>query len=691
VAADFDGDGDKDLAGASATGQIVVMENVGKFFTEEDAVTQAYPAANNAWGAYRIIARDENADGDLDLVVGTTRGIGVYLGGPGMGFVVQTAGSGNTVPVAPSITFGVSSFVQADLDADGASDDYAIACAEDGCLNISTFNGAQWDTLLQVNVPKTTFLATGDVDGDGKTDLVGSGAVLWVALSSRTAAAAPPILARNVRPTLQQVVINEILASNKSIPVISPTVPGGTKSDCVEIYNGTTATMNLQNWRLVLTEVGGSKVYTFPAYQLAPTARMVVQCTKRYVNGPWETGWRLPASGAKLTLRNSTNALVDEVTYPALGEDISYTRFSDAQPTFNLNPNPDPGLPNEFNGSIEPTISVPGPNLATLAAQVAPRMYAVGQDDAGITAMTVFYRIKGVAKFSTVPLYDDGMHEDGSTLDGLYSGLLRTGFMRGTVIEYYVQAEDLEGNTTVRPKGADSPDETADVPLYSFTVPGTYAGLEISEAVVSSVDPVLGGTSGASDWVEIRNTGNQPLNLTDHELGQALYNGSRYAFPDNTVVPVGGYLLIYCDGSDGTQPFHAPFKLSRTGETVLLVKRDNVGGQQVLDRAFFGGGQEGGAFARIGAQGDFRILQNPTPGKPNVTVPLEMMFKDGVCTMVWAPRPGGTAQLQGTYATYGSWDDFGTPTITPPGSPGVEGVFVYPAIYDKYFFRVIYP
>src|SRR5438105_14462740 len=121
-----------------------------------------------------------------------------------------------------------SSIASADLGGDGR-DDLAVSCKVLSCVTLLTKSlDGDYVPALSVNVPSGGFLATGDLDGDGKPDLIGSGSVLWTALSSRRAQPAPPQSGSTLRPTIGGPVINELLALNTLFPVEAD---GGRASD----------------------------------------------------------------------------------------------------------------------------------------------------------------------------------------------------------------------------------------------------------------------------------------------------------------------------------------------------------------------------------------------------------------------------------------------------------------------------
>jgi hypothetical protein len=84
------------------------------------------------------------------------------------------------------------------------------------------------------------------------------------------------------------------------------------------------------------------------------------------------------------------------------------------------------------------------------------------------------------------------------------------------------------------------------------------------------------------------------------------------------MIPAHGYLLVWLD-EDGKaeQGLHANFKLSRNGETVMLVDTD-TSGNQVLDTVVFEKQEKDVALGRWpNGSGKLKQVQT-TPGKENV-------------------------------------------------------------------------
>ncbi len=658
VYGDFDQDGDQDIAVCSWTGAVVVLENTGNFFRTNPALPQFirhdYPISSQAAGARELVARDFDGDGDLDLVSASGEGVLVLLGRAGATFERKTFPSprpdGAPVLTVPGLTFPVQTMAWGRFDAND-SYDLATICQDDGCLRISTYdknNPSFFGEALVVDCPQTDYLQTGDVDGDGLTDLVGTGAVLWVALSGHAAGATPPLAEDSARPPpIPGLVINEILANNDNILINLAGDPSGfarpsffgKAEDCVELYNGSAEDLSLAGWKLTYTADDVSQVFLLPAETIPAGGFRVILCYDKPRTGePWRSGFTLAKEGGVLRLSRPAGETADAVTYPALGSDQSYARFSDGDVSWHLSDLPNPGFPNASGAPVEPKAKLNGIDLAEFVVNRRVRFYATATDDLGVVGMTIRWRQIGQkGPFRKVVLYDDGLQGDGGRLDGVFSGVFTEAPEAGTPVEFYLEGEDLSGSLTRLPgPPPDASDESGPTPLYTLTMPGSVpaptAGLEISEMMPAGstlADP----TGVPANWVEIRNTSGASLSLDGIELADSLFDGgARAVFPEGLSLAPGEHRLVWARPLALAGVLSGDLKLSSGGEELALVRRDAAGSQQLLSYFQAGAVPRGLSAARVGAGGPVLVLP-PTPGtlnvRPQTLVPVTFPGADG--------------------------------------------------------------
>ena len=131
-----------------------------------------------------------------------------------------------------------------------------------------------------------------------------------------------------------------------------------------------------------------------------------------------------------------------------------------------------------------------------------------------------------------------------------------------------------------------------------------YTGLVINE-VAAKGDPL--------DWFELYNASGEEIALADFVVADDLKDAAkRVAFPDELVIPQGGYLEIQLD-KDGWPGFALGGDEELgiwTADGVLVAEVDWDEGQA----------GEGMSFARVpDAIGEFQTVVNPTPGAANQT------------------------------------------------------------------------
>jgi len=119
------------------------------------------------------------------------------------------------------------------------------------------------------------------------------------------------------------------------------------------------------------------------------------------------------------------------------------------------------------------------------------------------------------------------------------------------------------------------------------------------------------------DWIEVANLGEEEANLSGMHLTDDRQNPLKWAFPAGTRLAPGGHLLVWADEDAGAkQGLHANFKLSKRGETVLLVDIA-ARGSAILDAVEFGLQRADVSLGRFpDGIGKWQLLP-PTPGKPN--------------------------------------------------------------------------
>ncbi len=189
-------------------------------------------------------------------------------------------------------------------------------------------------------------------------------------------------------------------------------------------------------------------------------------------------------------------------------------------------------------------------------------------------------------------------------------------FPAGTTVYYYIEANavDTHGTTAFSPA-------RAEFGAARYQVRAAIAKdtpVVINELMADNTKSITDPQGQHEDWLELHNLTNDAVLLTGMYLTDKTDNLKKWAFPDDTKIPAHGYLIVWLD-EDVKAPdgLHANFKLSRNGETVMLVDSDERG-NQVLDKVTFTKQEKNAAFGRWpNGTGTLRQVAM-TPGRENM-------------------------------------------------------------------------
>ncbi|MFN0013947.1 MAG: CotH kinase family protein [Saprospiraceae bacterium] len=242
---------------------------------------------------------------------------------------------------------------------------------------------------------------------------------------------------------------------------------------------------------------------------------------------------------------------------------------------------------------------------ATVTAQVTSTV--------GIYGVNLFYSTQLTGNFTPIQMHDDGLHNDGAANDGLYAAAI-PGQTAGTWVRFYIEAV---ANTTARsvsymPVGAEH-----DVFVYQVQPQAAAnATLAINEVMASNSVTITDPQGDNDDWIELFNKSNSPIDLAGYYLTDNPTNLTKCQIPSSVIIPANGYLIIWADEDSSDGPTHCNFKLSASGEQVLLLDPN----LNLVDSVTFGAQQTDMGYARVpNGTGNF-IIQAPTVGTNNNTV-----------------------------------------------------------------------
>jgi hypothetical protein len=205
---------------------------------------------------------------------------------------------------------------------------------------------------------------------------------------------------------------------------------------------------------------------------------------------------------------------------------------------------------------------------------------------------------------------DDGAHGDGTAGDGRYGAVLPA-LSSGTVVTYYVQAQDAAGLVATDP-----PRAPAAYATYRYIVGFQRPPLYLNELVAINRDTLDDQAGESDDWFEIHNAGPTAVNIDGMYLTDAIENSTKWQIPSDVIVPPGGYVIFWADAQPAQGPTHVDFKLNGDGERLALYAgADGYNG--LIDEVYYGPQVVDKPWGRYPDGGAIWRHLFPTPGLPN--------------------------------------------------------------------------
>jgi hypothetical protein len=112
-----------------------------------------------------------------------------------------------------------------------------------------------------------------------------------------------------------------------------------------------------------------------------------------------------------------------------------------------------------------------------------------------------------------------------------------------------------------------------------------FPPLWLNELQADNVSGPFDNLGQREPWLELRNSGTNAWNLGGYYLSDTYTNLARWAFPSNAVIPVGGFMVVWCDAQPSQSlpgSLHANFRLP-SGAGRVALSRDLGGTLQLVD------------------------------------------------------------------------------------------------------------
>lgn len=218
------------------------------------------------------------------------------------------------------------------------------------------------------------------------------------------------------------------------------------------------------------------------------------------------------------------------------------------------------------------------------------------------TTVKLAYRHNKIDRFTKVEMFDDGNHADGAASDGVFGVTIQAA---STDLHYYVYAENANAAAFLPPRAEFEDSVIAVISTNS-------SALVINEFMANNVTTVADQDGEVEDWIELHNPTESAITLEGHHLSDRVDNPGKWTFPDTTIAPYS-YMIVWADEDGGQAGLHASFKLSSSGEAIVLSGPDMV----IIDQISFGSQSPDISFGRCpDGDGQF-VSQTPTVGFAN--------------------------------------------------------------------------
>jgi spore coat protein CotH len=219
------------------------------------------------------------------------------------------------------------------------------------------------------------------------------------------------------------------------------------------------------------------------------------------------------------------------------------------------------------------------PEASGVTARDSVRVQAMVSDELLANEVLLYFATARNAPFTVRPMTDDGIHLDNRVFHAVIPAQLA-----GSHIFYYVEARSTaQGTSSFEP-------ESSELHALNYRVAApvaTASAIVINEVLASNSRSARDAQGEFEDWIELYNTSDKAVVLSNMYLSDKDDNPRKWAFPTGTTIAPGGYLIVWADEDGGAKEgLHANFKLSQSGETVRLVDTDDRA-NAILDSVTF--------------------------------------------------------------------------------------------------------
>jgi hypothetical protein len=218
----------------------------------------------------------------------------------------------------------------------------------------------------------------------------------------------------------------------------------------------------------------------------------------------------------------------------------------------------------------------------------------------------------------------------------------------------------------------------------------TFPPLWINEVEPINLTGITNSAGQHAPWLELYNPTTNAVSLSNLWLSTSYTDLTNWAFPSNSTITPGQFLVIFADGQTNlamSSEFHTSFGLSSSNGAIALSRVYN-GQSQVLDYVNYGSLQPDWSYGSVPDGQSFvrQAFYSPTPGSTNGNIggPPSSSIAYNVAGSIYTqnfdslPDPGPTsvnsgnpAVLDGVTYSLANPYDFAFPAITNGGTGGL--------------------
>ena len=251
------------------------------------------------------------------------------------------------------------------------------------------------------------------------------------------------------------------------------------------------------------------------------------------------------------------------------------------------------------------------------------------------------YRLEHPLRFNRIQMFDDGMHNDGAAGDHVYGADV---VLNGIVMEYYIYAENTSAGI-FSPARAEHEFHSVNITM-DLPAPGDIV---INELMADNGSTAYDSNGENDDWVELYNHTSTAKDLSGLYLTDDVTNLTKWQIPLGTAVNANDVLIVWTDNDSEQSGLHANFKLSASGESVILSDGTNI-----YDQVDFGQQTQNVSYARCPDGGTFTFADPTFDALNNCSLKLNEFAMSSV---IIYPNPSGgsftiRSEVKGTYAVY---------------------------------------